>query len=458
MINLLKYNNNARKIAYNGYSLLMVSHINELKNEQLEYLDGFIIDTEDIQHARDILKQLRILEKVKIGLLPIFINSMYKLSKSIEIHSDGAVDINMSSSYIQRVLVIKKRINQLIVPELESHQELIKFKILAFCFTRNKTISPIASRDSLIGYEFPYISLLFKSSEMISMLSLLNKLSEDKLLTTTLDDYVHLCKSCASSYVNFRECCPKCDSIDIKPHDMVHHFVCAHVAPEKDFKVEDGLECPKCNKQLRHIGIDYDKPSTIYSCNTCNHEFQNTNMKALCIDCETEHELDELLEKAIQSYSLTQKGENQVISIDKSNSQKQEYSIGNVSLSLFRILLKQEIQRVKTTNCNSYFVEISFQNKQLQLLNADVKKELTKEIAGIIKSYLKEADVLNSNSFNYYYLLLPETREDQLERLENIQYNLSKLLSDNIENIQQKIEIRYDKITPEKQVHNFFTQ
>ena len=93
MINLLKYNNNARKVVYNGYSLLMVSHINELKNEQLEYLDGFIIDTEDSKHATDILKQLRLLEKISIGLLPIFINSVYSLAKSIEIHSDGTIDI-----------------------------------------------------------------------------------------------------------------------------------------------------------------------------------------------------------------------------------------------------------------------------------------------------------------------------------------------------------------------------
>ncbi|RZQ51145.1 hypothetical protein C1E23_21170, partial [Pseudoalteromonas phenolica] len=60
--------------------------------------------------------------------------------------------------------------------------------------------------------------------------------------------------------------------------------------------------------------------------------------------------------------------------------------------------------------------------------------------------------------FNSYYLLLPETKEDQLERLENIQYNLSKLLSDKINNVEQQINIRYDKITAEKQVHNFFMQ
>lgn len=456
MINLLKYSNNSRKVVYDGYSLLMVAHVNELKNEQLEYLDGFIIDTENVAHAEDILKQIRVIEQMHTGLLPIFVNSIYKLPKHIQIHTDGSVDVDAISSYIQRVLTIKKRIEQLIIPHLISHQELVQYKILAYCFTRNKVIDPITTRQSLFGYQFPLISLLYKPTEAIELLKMLEGLVKQKLLSFTLQDYIHLCKSCSGNYVNFRECCPKCDSIDITAHDMIHHFVCAHVAPEKDFKVEDGLECPKCDKQLRHIGIDYDKPSTIYSCNTCNHEFQNTGMKALCIDCSTEHQLDELLEKTIGSYSITQKGEHLVKSSVKAKVEQPEYSLGNINLPLFKILLKQEIQRVKTTECHSFFVKISFLNHQLQLLNTDVKKALAREISGIIRSYLKEADILSSQRFNCYYLILPETKEHQLERLENIQYNLQKLLSDNLSDTQEEITVQYNKIKADTETHNYF--
>lgn len=455
MLNLLK-NNNSRKIVHEGYSLLLVAHVNELRNEQLEYLDGFIIDTDDVAHAKEILKQIRVLEAIKIGLLPVFINNMHKLPQHIQVHSDGVLDLNILSSYVQRVSTIKKRIEQLHIPHLISHQELTRYKALAYCFTRNQMIQPVTSRASMIGYEFPLLSLLYKSSEAIAMLTMLEKLTQEKLLAYSLQDYIHLCKGCSGSYINYRECCPKCDSIDIKAHDMVHHFVCAHVAPEKDFKIEDGLECPKCDKHLRHIGIDYDKPSTIYSCNTCSHEFQNSSMKALCIDCNTEHELDELLQKTIGNYSITQKGENLVLSSDRTVEAKQEYSIGSMGLPLFKILVKQEIQRVKSTKCHSIFAKINFQSQQLQLLNTDVKKALTSEISGIIKSYLKEADILSAHNFNAYYLLLPDTKEKHLKRLELIQYNLTKLLSDNTEDTQEPINIYYEKITPEAQVHNYF--
>lgn len=455
MLNLVKYNNNSRKIHIEGYTLLIVAHANELKNEQLEYLDGFVIDTESATFTKDIIYQIRTNNNLDIALLPIFISTVYKIPKNIEIHTDGPAAIDLIGSYVQRIASIKKKISKLQIPQKATHEEFLNYKVLAYSYTRNLVIRPITSRQSLIGYEFPFISLLFKQNEALSLLKTFETLVQEKLLSFTLEDLIHVCKSCTSNYINFRECCPKCDSIDIKAHDMVHHFVCAHVAPEKDFKVEDGLECPKCDKHLRHIGIDYDKPSTIYSCNTCNHEFQNSSMQGLCIDCSTEHELDELLEKTIGNYALTQKGESEVLKQTKSIEKNTSEAIGNLSIPLFKILLKQEIQRIKTTSGSSFFVSINVKNKRLQLLNQDVKNELTKEIHNIIKSYLKDADMLASKSYDTHYLLLPETKESQLKRLENIQYNLNKLLSDNMQQTLNEVEIKHEKITSEKPIHEY---
>ena len=457
MLNVLKYNNNAKKIFIDDYSLLRIAHINELQNESLEYLDGFVIDTDNRGHAREIIVQIRTRDDVQTGLLPIFVNALYPLPKNILMHTDGMVTIDMIGTCIQRIDAIQKRIQQLQVPVNTSYQEFLHYKLLAYCFTRNQTITPVASRQSLIGYEFPFMSLLFKPEEAISLLQSFEKLTTQKMVSFTLKDYIHICKSCSGNYINFRESCPKCDSIDIKAHDMVHHFVCAHVAPEKDFKTDEGLECPKCDKQLRHIGIDYDKPSTIYSCNSCNHEFQNSNMKALCIDCETEHELDELLEKTIGNYSITKKGEDFIRNANKSSREMHQECIGNLSVPVFKILLRQEIERVKATNGHSHFVKIHIKNEQLQLLNSTVKNSLAREIHSIIKSYLTDADMLATQSYDRHYLLLPDTRQHQLERLENIQYNLTKLLSDNLKENTHMVEVTYEKIEAEKELHQYIT-
>ena len=383
---------------------------------------------------------------------------MYKLSQEISIHSDGLIELTQLASYMQRVVTITNRIQKVTAPKLVAHDLLIQFKTLAYSYTRNVSIQPKPSRRSYIGYDFPFISLFYKETEVIPLLQNLEKAKQLNYLSFQLQDYVHICKSCSGNYLNFRECCPKCESIDVTAHDMVHHFVCAHVAPEKDFKVEDGLECPKCDKHLRHIGIDYGKPSTIYSCNTCSHEFQNARMNALCLDCGTENELDELLEKAVGSYMITQKGEQLLFQFKKNYVSGNTSTIekGSLSLSLFKIILDQEVQRIKSTNGHSIFAKIEFQNDELQLLNVDVKKALVKEIGDIIKSYLREADILSAERFNKYYLMLPETKENQLERLENIQYNLSKLLSDNLANTKQEVAITTHKIRTTDSIQQYF--
>lgn len=460
MLNLVRHNDNSRKIIQDGYLLLLVSHVRELQSEQLTALDGFILDTDSEVHAREIITYIRTHSTLKVAMLPLFINGIYHLRKEVAIHCDGMIELSRVSSYIQRVITITDRIKAIEQPKVVSNDLLIQYKTLAFCYTRSTELLPIISRESMIGYAFPFISLFYKSTEAVALLTNLQKARERNFMSFRLVDYIHLCKSCSGNYLNFRECCPKCNSIDIEAHDMVHHFVCAHVAPEKDFKKEDGLECPKCDKNLRHIGIDYDKPSVIYSCNTCSHEFQNPGMLSLCMDCGTENKLEELLQKTIGSYAITQKGEQLLFdkkSVDVAKRIDHSEDIGSLSVSLFKILLDQEIKRVKATRGSSLFASVEFRNNQLQLFNEAAKKGLMKEIGQIIKSYLKDTDVLSSSSFNQYYILLPETKENQLERLELIEYNLSKLLSDNLKEEKQKIDISIHKISGQDSLKRYFS-
>ncbi|WP_152287293.1 TackOD1 domain-containing metal-binding protein [Flavicella marina] len=458
MLNILK-NNNSRKIVNDGYSLLMVAHVNELKHEQLEYLDGFVIDSENRSHVQEIIVRIRTHKNLKICLLPIFINNLYKQPKELVLHTDGYINLELESNYFERVITIANRIKNIETPKTIYVNSLIQHKTIAYLYTRNAILKPIADRKSTIGYTFPFISLYYKHYESIVLLKNLEEMRTLHYVTFQLKDYIHLCKSCDGNYLNFREACPKCSGIDIVAHDMIHHFVCAHVAPEKDFKIEDGLACPKCDKNLRHIGIDYDKPSTIYSCNCCNHEFQNANMKALCLDCETENQLEELLEKSIGEYSITQKGENILFdaSIKNQIQENQSMKIGSMPPQLFKIVLNQEIKRIKATNGYSYFAKIEFRNQQLQLLNDNVKSALTKEISGIIKSYMEGPDILSAENFNCYYLMLPDTREDQLQRLELIDYNLAKLINDNTTGDNQKVEIKIHRIDKNDTLQTFFS-
>ena len=453
MLNVVKHNNFNRKIHVGEYTLLLLSHEHELDNENLSFIDGIVIDTTSDKQALGIIKQIRLLSSLKNSLMPIYIGTSDNLSKEIEIHTDGYINLNNNKNeFVQRIAAIKGRINKLQPPKNSKAIKEVEYKILAYLYTRNRLLTPVKSRVSLIGYIFPYASLFFKNEESLDLLNTLESLANKGWTLSSLHDYIHACKSCTSSYLNIKECCPKCNAIDIQSNDMVHHFVCAHVAPEKDFKTSDGLECPKCDKQLRHIGIDYDKPSNIYDCNQCNHEFQNSGMKATCIDCNTEHELDELLEKKITTCSITQKGETLLLKSKNIVLNDTEVNLGNISTTVFKIILNQELQRVKSLGAISQFVKVTFQSKQLALLNADVKMALTNEILTILKSYLKEADVVAAKSYDTYYILLPETKNEYLKRLELIQFNLSRLLNDNVTTTQDEVEIFIEELSKEQNV------
>ena len=110
--------------------------------------------------------------------------------------------------------------------------------------------------------------------------------------------------------MSYREVCPKCSSSNTTPDDIIHHFPCGYVGPMKDYKnqIDDKLDCPKCNKRLRHIGVDYDKPSVIYECNHCAHKFQDYYVNAKCLSCESDKSVDQLRSMEIRSYRLTKKG------------------------------------------------------------------------------------------------------------------------------------------------------
>ena len=210
MLNLVRHNNSSRKIIQDGYVLLLVSHESELKSEDLRLLDGFVLDTDSPVYAQEVIKGLRTHSDIKVALKPIFVLIAYKLPQYITIHTDGLVELSLMSSYIQRIATINKRINSVEDPKLVSHEVFIQHRLFAYLFSRNTQLKPTNSRESLIGYEFPFVSLYYKKEEAVSLLTMLQKTTEKNLLSFKLQDYIHLCKSCSGNYLNFRECFAKC--------------------------------------------------------------------------------------------------------------------------------------------------------------------------------------------------------------------------------------------------------
>ena len=119
---------------------------------------------------------------------------------------------------------------------------------------------------------------------------------------------IHLCPHCQKSHLFYMEACPKCDSSLLKEEPVLHHFRCANISPESSYAYDGELRCPKCHQFLRHIGVDYDRPSNVYTCQECNHTFLHTRMKVYCTSCKKTFRPSDLMPLDVYSYEFTSEG------------------------------------------------------------------------------------------------------------------------------------------------------
>ena len=221
---------------------------------------------------------------------------------------------------------------------------------------------------------------------------------EEKLMKKEFLDSVYLCTICTTGYLSYREVCPKCNSSNATSQDIVHHFPCSYVGPIDDFKnrIDDELNCPKCNKTLRHIGVDYDKPSIVNDCLSCGHRFQDFNVKAKCMTCKFDNEVEKLNKSSINTLSITKKGQIMSISGYMTTSKDLDEIIGTVKMDTFKTMLKYEIERLKQTDRTSNLAVLHLINsgEAYSKMDNELQKTMLKILIKIIRKSLPTSSVI----------------------------------------------------------------
>lgn len=83
------------------------------------------------------------------------------------------------------------------------------------------------------------------------------------------------CPFCKGLNITINLVCPNCKSSSLIKSDFLIHYECGYIAPVQEFTKElDKYVCPKCNKILKTVGIDYGKPGISFRCNDCLNIFQ----------------------------------------------------------------------------------------------------------------------------------------------------------------------------------------
>jgi hypothetical protein len=395
----ISYENNA--IRTSGFEFGVVSNNDPWNSDRIAYYDGIIIDGVNDEFVRDIVLKIRRHHRAEIYLKPIFLLKNVTIKDPIvnELIDGVVFSLEQVELVVERTKDLQMKIKEVLeVKSLSFEAEMINKTINMMVTRDKKQLAAIPYSRSGIGYFFPELSVNFTREDEFNVLNILKMAEDDGLFTSEFNDRVYLCTNCNGGYLNYREVCPQCSSSHSKTEDMVHHFPCAYIGPMKDFQntIDDELNCPKCNKTLRHIGVDYDKPSVLHTCQKCNHKYQDYHVRAKCISCHHDNHIENLISKEVKDFTLTRKGRAVAYNGYVSTTRDFDEVPGTVRYDVFKIMLKYEIERLRQNDntSNIGFMHLANAGEIYSRLGLERQKSLIAEMIGILRHNLRSADFI----------------------------------------------------------------
>lgn len=152
------------------------------------------------------------------------------------------------------------------------------------------------------GMIYPSVKKLTRTSDE-NIAHILDALVEEGFLSSEVVDNVAVCPECGSHRLILQPRCPSCGSGKLVKKPTIQHLSCGYYDFEENFRRGDRLICPKCEKPLRALGVDYIRPSLNYRCLSCGSFFPNPKMRHVCSN---NHEFfdEEFTLKEVKAYTL----------------------------------------------------------------------------------------------------------------------------------------------------------
>ncbi|MGV6861906.1 MAG: TackOD1 domain-containing metal-binding protein [Putridiphycobacter sp.] len=459
-------NQNDNVISFEGITFYIIEHLDSFNVDELIDYNSIIINGKDESFIRQIVKRIRSHKNPDVYLKPVF---LLKNVSIIDPLVNQLVDGTLFS--IDQIGFIKKEVEKILTKNNDiqftrqiSFEAQMIMKTISYMYSRElKYLEPTPYFFSDVNYTYPPLSVNFNHTEEFSIFQIFDQAEYDGILTSEYVDRIYVCSQCSNGHLSYREVCPKCNSSHSKTDDIIHHFPCGYVGPMVDFKneIDDELDCPKCNKRLRHIGVDYDKPSVIHECLNCSHRFQDYFVKAKCLTCTHDNSVEQLKSQTIKRYALTQKGKYAAVNGYVSTSKDIEDIIGTVKYDTFKTMLKYEVERLKQTEGNSNICAIHINNPNViySVIGSEAQKGMLKDVVRIIRSNIRSADVISFQDSSTIVLSMYEIPKKIASRiLDEIISILERLMKTAFKNVQVEFEVNIVKldynISHELQLHN----
>lgn len=286
------------------------------------------------------------------------------------------------------------------------------------------TVDPKQDISSPIAYTWPAV-VAAAACRVGQEWQLMETLADGEYLERLFRDRVLLCPFSKEFHVAFREICPKCRSADMERQEMIHHYRCGFVGPEKKFNRGGRLVCPKCDHILKHIGVDYERPSEVFTCNDCDWVGSTPMTEGHCIGCGKIFDPDQAIDIRINSYRLTGKG---ALAIEQNaligGTEKADVidpAFGTLSsgvvMALFKNLcaLSQRHNRPMSVICG-HFDQFHSLDAQKGLA---VSTRVMKRIVDVVRGQIRNCDILSVAERHTFILIMPETPHAESKTVAN---------------------------------------
>lgn len=283
-------------------------------------------------------------------------------------------------------------------------------------------IDPEYDMTAKSGYRYKLVADFFQIKDHTE-LDVLNYLAEKQALETTFFDRILVCPFCNHHDINVRETNPSDHSPNIRLAEMFHHYRCGYVGSEDEYLQGVKYVCPKCHKELRHIGVDYDKPGKIYISNTTQEKFTEPDIYCQCRNCQKFFDVDDAVRQDICSFMPTDRAREIVergMFVEYREEQASLDPESNVyTLRHFRNIFGEEVKRSETFNrpLSLVLADITNFDKVLQDKGEVVAKRMLNDLIQNIKESLSSVDVPARYDTNSIISLLLEANKERARQV-----------------------------------------
>lgn len=343
---------------------------------------------------------------------------------------------------------IAARIENLICSDTRRYSEITREQNILFFLTelrdRNvRSIEPVLEPSRPRGHFYPDVTEIIGDTQRD--VEILEKLAEGGFLSRTLRNRMRLCTICDDYRINYREVCPDCGSIDIVRTEIVHHFSCGHMNALEKFRRGAELVCPKCDKTLRHIGLDYEKPSGYFICNSCGSMTAEPNVEGQCLLCGYTFAPEDTFEKSVFAYELTEIALNAIQNGRLEGSDLTILLQGNYPGLYSRQFFYHEVQRefARFTRYGNIFTLMMIRVEGLEDVRRRSEEDYRTYVESVFKALntgLRTLDITCVCSEDVFGVMLSETREDGAQVVAERMY-------ENVRSLEYLYDIRKPEIT-----------